>query len=133
MIKVEAINGAPSQMPIEFTGSHFDGEYFYFFESEAEKDTFYNSLNTWSKEAHLAEINALHEAEFERRWLAAGYKTEEELSRAVGNPKNKFHAEAMLIDDYWWDGWDAIEAYGETVTEQNFIDPQTFVDNLENI
>lgn len=86
----------------------------------------------WSKESHLAEINALHEAEFERRWLAAGYKTEEELSRAIGNPKNKFHAEAMLIDDYWWDGWDAIEAYGETVTEQNMIDPIQFVNNLEN-
>lgn len=38
----------------------------------------------------------------------------------------------MLIDDYWWDGWDAIEAYGETVTEQNMIDPIQFVNNLEN-
>ena len=84
----------------------------------------------WSKEAHITEINALHEAEFERRWLALGYKTEQELSRAIGNPKNKFHAEAMLIDDYWWDGWDAIEVYGETVTENNFIDPLDFVNGL---
>lgn len=84
----------------------------------------------WSKEAHIAEINALHEAEFKRIWLAAGYKTEEELSRAIGNPKNKFHAEAMLIDDYWWGGWDAIEAYSETVTENNFIEPLDFVNAL---
>jgi len=133
MIKVEAINGAPSQTPIEFTGSHFDGEYFYFFESEAEKDTFYNSLNTWNKEAHIAEINALHEAEFERKWMEADYKTEQELGRALANPLNEYHEEAKSIDAYWWNGWDAIKAYSETVTEENFIDPQTFVDNLENI
>ncbi len=84
----------------------------------------------WSKQAHLAEINALHEAEFERRWMAAGYKTEEELSRAIGNPKNKFHAEAMLIDDYWWDGWDAIVAYGETLTEQPTETPEEFFTQL---
>lgn len=101
--------------------------------SQTEFDAYIAALpKVWSKEQHLVEINALHEAEFERRWLAAGYKTEEELSRAIGNPKNKFHAEAMLIDDYWWDGWDAIEAYGETVTEQNMIDPIQFVNNLEN-
>ncbi len=88
------------------------------------------AANAWSKEAHLAEINALHEAEFERRWLAAGYKTEEELSRAIGNPKNKFHAEALLIDDYWWDGWGAIVLYAETVTENNFIEPKIFIDGL---
>jgi len=123
----------PESIPNNALGSLFDGSKFIYFESEAEKTDYLASLQVWSKEQHLAEINALHEAEFERRWLAAGYKTEEELSRAIGNPKNKFHAEAMLIDDYWWDGGDAIEAYGETVTEENFIDPQTFVDNLENI
>jgi hypothetical protein len=120
---------------MESTISYKDGNgQIIYFNSVEELDAYINALSiVWNKEAHLAEINALHEAEFERRWLAAGYKTEEELSRAIGNPKNKFHAEAMLIDDYWWDGWDAIEAYGETVTEENFIDPQTFVDNLENI
>ena len=89
-------------------------------------------VSSWSKEAHLAEINALHEAEFERRWMAAGYKTEEELSRAIGNPKNKFHAEAMLIDDYWWDGWDAIVAYADTLTEQPTETPEEFFNQLNS-
>jgi len=133
MIKVEAINGAPSQTPIEFTGSHFDGEYFYFFESEAEKDTFYNSLNTWNKEAHIAEINALHEAEFKRRLFNADYVAEWELNAVLADSENEYFDEAILIINYWWNGWDAIKAYSETVTEENFIDPQTFVDNLENI
>ena len=133
MIKVEAINGAPSQMPIEFTGSHFDGEYFYFFESEAEKDTFYNSLNTWNKEAHLQEINALHSEEFKRRYLALKYEDGWDVHLYAERPELGFQEEAQELLKYWTDGWDAIEAYGETVTEENFIDPQTFVDNLENI
>ena len=133
MIKVEAINGAPSQTPIEFTGSHFDGEYFYFFESEAEKDTFYNSLNTWNKEAHIAEINALHEEEFKRRLFNADYVAEWELNAVLADSENEYFDEAILIINYWWNGGDAIKAYSETVTEENFIDPQTFVDNLENI
>lgn len=87
------------------------------------------AAEAWSKDNHLAEINALHEAEFERRWIAAGYKTEQELSRAL-RPTNKFYEEAKAIDDYWWDGWDAIETYGLTVTEQTAQDPQTFVNGL---
>lgn len=130
MIKVEAINGAPSQTPIEFTGSHFDGEYFYFFESEAEKDTFYNSLNTWNKEAHLAEINALHEEEFKRRLFNADYVAEWELNAVLADSENEYFDEAILIINYWWNGWDAIKAYSETVTEETAQDPQTFVDNL---
>jgi hypothetical protein len=132
MIKVEAINGAPSQTPIEFTGSHFDGEYFYFFESEAEKDTFYNSLNVWNKEVHIAEINALHEEEFKRRLFNADYVGEWELNAVLADSENEYFDEAVLIINYWWNGWDAIKAYSETVTEENFIDPQTFVNNIEN-
>jgi hypothetical protein len=50
MIKVESIqiNGVFS--PVEITenkfGSHFDGEFFYFFESEKEKSNFYLNLES---------------------------------------------------------------------------------------
>jgi hypothetical protein len=87
-------------------------------------------LNQWSKEAHLAEINALHEEEFKRRLLAAEYVGEWELSAVLADSENEYFDEAVLIINYWWNGWDAIKAYSETVTEENFIDPQTFVDNL---
>ena len=84
----------------------------------------------WSKEAHLAEINALHEDEFKRRLFAAEYVGEWELNAVLADSENEYFDEAILIINYWWNGWDAIKAYSETVTEENFIDPQTFVDNL---
>ena len=87
-------------------------------------------LNQWNKEAHIAEINALHEEEFKRRLLAAEYVGEWELNAVLADSENEYFDEAVLIINYWWNGWDAIKAYSETVTEENFIDPQTFVDNL---
>ena len=86
----------------------------------------------WSKEAHLAEINALHEAEFERRWLAADYKTEQELSRVLANPLNEYHEEAKLIDAYWWNGWALIKQYGDTLTEQPTETPEEFFIQLNS-
>jgi hypothetical protein len=87
-------------------------------------------LNTWDKEAHIAEINALHEEEFKRRLLAAEYVGEWELSAVLADSENEYYDEAILIINYWWNGWDAIKAYTETVTEETAQDPQTFVDNL---
>jgi hypothetical protein len=84
----------------------------------------------WSKEAHLQEINDLHEAEFKRRLSDANYVAEWELNAVLTDSENEYFDEAVLIINYWWNGWDAIKAYSETVTEENFIDPQTFVDNL---
>jgi len=131
MIKVEAINGAPSITPTEFIGSHFDGEYFYFFESEEDKDTFYASLpKVWSKEAHIAEINALHEAEFDRRWRSADYVGRWEVVDVARDASNEYHEEAKALMSYWWNGWAAIKAYSETVAENNFIEPLDFVNAL---
>ena len=102
--------------------------------SQQEFDDYINALPVvWSKEAHLAEINTLHEAEFKRRLSDANYVAEWELNAVLADSENEYFDEAVLIINYWWNGWDAIKAYSETVTEENFIDPQTFVDNLENI
>ena len=43
---------------------------------------------------------------------------------------NEYFDEAVLIINYWWNGWDAIKAYSETVTEENSIDPIQFVNDL---
>jgi hypothetical protein len=88
---------------------------------------------SWNKEAHLAEINTLHEAEFKRRLSDANYVAEWELNAVLSDSENEYFDEAILIINYWWNGWDAIKAYSETVTEENFIDPIQFVNNLENI
>ena len=121
---------APESIPNKYVGSLFDGIKFIYFETELEQTTYLKSLQVWSKESHLAEINALHEEEFKRRLLAAEYVGEWELSAVLADSENEYFDEAILIINYWWNGWDAIKAYSETVTEENFIDPQTFVDNL---
>ena len=98
--------------------------------SEDELIALKDKANAWNKEAHIAEINALHEEEFKRRLFNADYVGEWELSAVLADSENEYFDEAILIINYWWNGWDAIKAYSETVTEENFIDPQTFVDNL---
>jgi hypothetical protein len=131
MIKVESINGSPSATPTEFVSSHFDGEYFYFFESEQEQIDFFAALPVvWSKEQHLAEINALHEAEYKRRLEAANYVNGWEVVACASDPTNEYYEEAKTLLAYWFDGWNAIETYGATVTEQTAKDPQTFVNEL---
>jgi hypothetical protein len=101
------------------------------FESIEERDAYIAALpKVWSKESHLAEINALHDEEFKRRLLAAEYVGEWELSAVLTDIENEYYDEAILIINYWWNGWDAIKAYSETVTEETAQDPQTFVDNL---
>jgi hypothetical protein len=117
---------------MESTISYKDGNgQIIYFNSVEELDAYINALPiVWNKEAHIAEINALHEEEFKRRLLAAEYVGEWELSAVLADSENEYFDEAVLIINYWWNGWDAIKAYSETVTEENFIHPQTFVDNL---
>lgn len=131
MIKALSINGVPETTPEKFFGSHFDGDYFYFFESEEDRISFFASLpSAWSKEDHIDEINALHESEFNRRWRAADYVGRWEVASAANDESNPYNSEAKAIMAYWWNGWAAIKAYGETLTEQNFIDPIKFVNEL---
>jgi hypothetical protein len=98
--------------------------------SEEELIALKDKANAWNKEAHIAQINALHEEEFKRRLFNADYVGEWELNAVLADSENEYIDEAIMIINYWWNGWDAIKAYSETVTEENFIDPQTFVDNL---
>ena len=88
-------------------------------------------IKTWSKEEHIAEINFLHEEVFNKKLTDAEYVGRWELNAVLSDPDNEYYQEAKDIIAYWWDCWDVIKSYGETVTEQNMIDPQTFVNNLE--
>ena len=99
--------------------------------SQYELDAYLASLQkVWSKEQHLAEINALHEAEFKRRLNDSEYVGEWELNAVLTDSENEYYNEAVLIINYWWNGWYAIKAYSETVTENNFIEPLDFVNDL---
>lgn len=87
----------------------------------------------WRKEAHIAEINALHKAEFQRRYIALDYEDGWDIVLYSQRPELGYQEEANQLLEYWTNGWDIIKTYSETVTEQNMIDPIQFVNNLENI
>lgn len=72
----------------------------------------------WSKEAHLAEINALHEADFDRRWRAADYVGRWEVAAAANDESNPYNSEAKAIMAFWWNGWATIKAYEEALTPE---------------
>ncbi len=89
-------------------------------------------ITAWSKEAHLAEINALHEAEFDSRLRAAGYVGRWELVAAASDAANEYNQEAKTILTYWWDGWNAIETYAATVTEDTAQSPEDTAQSPED-
>jgi len=130
MIKVLSINGVPETTPDKLFGSHFDGEHFYFFESEEEKTSFYASIKTWDKEAHIAEINALHKEEFLNRVALAGYEDREEFNATLADGRSQWHEEAKFINTYWLNGEIAIDNYAETVTEETAQDPIAFISSI---
>jgi hypothetical protein len=98
--------------------------------SEDELIALKDKANAWNKEAHIAEINALHDEEFKRRLFNADYVGEWELSAVLADSENEYYDEAVLIINYWWNGWDAIKAYSETVTEETAQDPIVFVSSI---
>jgi hypothetical protein len=86
--------------------------------------------NAWNKEAHIAEINALHEAEYKRRLEAANYVNGWEVVACASDPLIEYNEEAKGLLAYWFDGWKAIETYAETVTEETAQDPIVFVSSI---
>ena len=134
VINAIAIDGgfAPETIPSSFVGSLFDGTNFIYFETAQEQIDYLASLQVWSKEAHLAEINALHKAEFQRRYIALDYEDGWDIVLYSQRPELGYQEEANQLLEYWTNGWDIIKTYSETVTEQNMIDPIQFVNNLEN-
>lgn len=99
--------------------------------SEEELIALKDKANAWSKEAHIAEINALHEAEFEKRVLNAGYKQDlREFERTLADTRSQWHEEAKAINAYWLNGEITINNYAETVTEETAQDPIVFVSSI---
>jgi len=97
--------------------------------TEKEYKLLIDAANVWNKESHLAEINALYEAEFNKRLTDADYVGRWELNAVLADPANEYYQEAKSIIAYWWDGWDAIKAYAETVTEETALTPEQWLEN----
>lgn len=108
-----------------------NGDKEYEFDTVEERDAYLASLpKVWSKEQHLAEINAMHSQEFDRRWRELEYEGRWEVSDASRDESLEHHEEAKELMKYWNYGWFAIKTYRETVTEQNAQDPIVFISSI---
>ena len=100
------------------------------FVSQSEYDTIIASKYVWSKEAHIAEINQLHDELFKSILSANGYIDMAELSLWVQQPDSMFRNEAIAINAWYINTCEIICNYETTVNEQNAVEPIEFIDNL---
>lgn len=121
---------APETIPMNFVGSLFDGSKFIYFQSEEEKTDYLSSLQVWSKEAHISELNYLHKEEFLKKVALAGYEDRDEFNATLADIRSQWHEEAKFIHTYWLNGEIAIDNYAETVTEETAQDPIVFISSI---
>lgn len=100
------------------------------FISQREYDTIIASKYVWSKDAHIAEINQLHDELFKSILSENGYIDMAELSLWAQQPDSQYRIEANEIKQWYIDTFTLIEQYEATVTEQTKVEPIEFIDNL---
>ena len=83
----------------------------------------------WDKDAYEQELNAAHDRWFEAIYLPLEYKSAEEITLWVNNPK--YSTEASSLIALYWQSWDMLKSHIETVTEAN-ADVEAFIQSLPN-
>ena len=99
--------------------------------TQNEYDAIIASKYVWSKSAHIAEINQLHDELFNSILSEYGYTSFAELSIWAQDPTNEYYTEANAIKEWYRSTWMEIKAYSETFTEVTAVEPQTFIKNLQ--
>ena len=103
MIKVNNIQGSPESTPDIYVGIHSDDKFFYFFETEKEKESFYAALPVnpeWNKQGIEDEAERLFDAALESEWYS---RFDVYLYAQKGEPR------AVKLVDYYQSLWDTIE------------------------
>ena len=98
--------------------------------SQSEYDAIMAGKFTWSKSAHIAEINQLHDELFKSILSANGYIDMAELGIWAQQPDSLFRNEAIEIRAWYINTCEIICNYEATVTEQTKVEPIEFIDNL---
>ncbi len=101
--------------------------------TQNEYDAIIASKYVWSKEAHIAEINQLHDELFNSILSEYGYTSFAELGIWAQDPTNEYYTESNKIKQWYRSTWMAIKEYSETVTEVTAVEPQSFIDNLPKL
>jgi len=98
--------------------------------TQNEYDAIIASKYVWSKEAHIAEINQLHDELFKSILSANNYIEMAELGLWAQQPDSLFRNEAIEIRAWYINTCEIICNYETTVNEQNAVEPIEFIDNL---
>lgn len=112
------------------------GEIIIVFASMAEFEAYCAGLEQiFNKDALIGKISQLHTELFIRIWstnefIPAPYESREELNSAMSTPDSDYFAEAIAINQWYWNTWKIIEQYAESVTEETAIAPKAFIENL---
>lgn len=135
MIEVANINGKPETIPPNVIGHLFDGQKFIFFESEEERNDYFNSLLVvWDKESYCNKIKQEINNIVSSKLVELDY-TDFQENASIGdvlnsatNSLNQWHQEALIVRE-WYDNIYALrDEYLNNVTEET-ID-NNFIENL---
>lgn len=126
MIKVNKINGSPETIPNTSFGLYSDINFFYFFESDNERESFLESLNVFSLETWKSEANQLHNALFESFYAPLKYEGIGDIALFITD--EEFSEEAISLREWWKATWKQIEAVTEAEAQQ--ISPIDFINSL---
>jgi hypothetical protein len=130
MIEVQNINGSPEFIPNNIFGQHFNGQTFIFFETEQEKNDFYDSLNTFSLDVHKQEIEKAVDELIDNTYTALWYSSKGDISIVALDIDSRWHQEAVQLTKWINNIYAILEDYKDSVTEENYQDPQEFINNL---
>lgn len=126
MIKVNKINGSPESIPNTSFGLYSDAEFFYFFESDSERENYLQSLNVFSLEAWKAEANQLHNELFASLYIKRDYLSIGDVALFITD--EEFSEEAISLREWWKVTWKQIDAVTEQEAQQ--ITPADFINSL---
>lgn len=98
--------------------------------TQNEYDAIIASKYVWSKEAHIAEINQLHDELFKSILSANGYIDMAELGIWAQQPDSLFRNEAIAIKAWYINTCEIICNYEAVVTEQTKVDAVEFINDL---
>jgi hypothetical protein len=127
MIEIENINGSPASIPNNVVGSHFNGEYFIFFETKEEMQDYLQSLNAFDFGLWKAEVNQLHNQLFESYYSPLKYEGEADIALTALNSA-QYAQEALSLAKWRNDTFDLIEAVTEQQAQETT--PQEFINSL---
>ena len=127
MIIVNNINGAPESIPNTKCGLYSDNDFFYFFESNEERENYLESLNVFDFELWKAEVNQLHNQLFAAYYSPLKYEGEADIALTALNSA-QYAEEALSLAKWRNDTFDLIEAVTEQQAQQT--SPQDFINSL---